>query len=149
MITLSKSDRQLINLVQRDFPVCSDPFSPIAKALQQPKAKVISRLQELEAAGVFSRFGVVLNHERVASSTLAAMKVPDERLDEVSNLINRYIEVNHNYLRDHEFNLWFVVSAKDQQQRQSVINEIEAMTGLGVTDLPMEKRYYIDLAFEL
>ncbi|RMG38434.1 MAG: Lrp/AsnC family transcriptional regulator, partial [Gammaproteobacteria bacterium] len=58
-------------------------------------------------------------------------------------------EVNHNYEREHHFNLWFVVTAEDRRHLEGVLAEIEAETGLPVLDLPMLEDYFIDLGFRI
>jgi len=146
---LSDTDKSLINAVQRDFPLCEDPFGEIAARLSLSRAQVLARLDALQAQGIFSRFGAVLNHQKLGSSLLAAMQVPNDRLDRVVEIVNGFEQVNHNYLREHRFNLWFVVTAPDEQQFQGVLQAIEHATGLPILPLPMQKAYHLDLAFEL
>jgi len=82
-------------------------------------------------------------------STLAAIAVPDERIKEVAQIVNNFSQVNHNYKREHHFNLWFVVTASSQQEVENILQEIEQQTGLSVMNLPMEQDYHIDLGFPL
>ncbi|MFC6770025.1 Lrp/AsnC family transcriptional regulator, partial [Halorubrum pallidum] len=96
---------------------------------------------------VFRRFGAVLNPPVIGSSTLAAVRVPDGRFDEVAEIINGYPQVNHNYRRDHAWNQWFVVTAGSREKRDAILTEIEERTGRAVLDLPMLTDYYIDLEF--
>ncbi|MGB8145751.1 MAG: Lrp/AsnC family transcriptional regulator, partial [Chromatiaceae bacterium] len=79
----------------------------------------------------------------------AAMAVPPERLAEVATLVNGFPEVNHNYEREHDFNLWFVLTAPDQTRLEQVLDEIGRRAGLPVLDLPMLAEYHIDLGFPL
>ena len=72
-----------------------------------------------------------------------------ERLAEVASLVNGFAEVNHNYEREHDFNLWFVLTAPDQTRLERVLDEIGRRTGLPVLDLPMLAEYHIDLGFPL
>jgi len=77
------------------------------------------------------------------------MAVPEARINEVAKLINSFEQVNHNYEREHRFNLWFVVTASSQAVVDQVLDNIEQQTGLAVLDLPMEADYHIDLGFPL
>ena len=75
--------------------------------------------------------------------------MPAARLEAVAAFVNGYEEVNHNYQREHTFNLWFVVTAPEQERIRQVLAEIEAGTGLAVLDLPLEHAFFIDLGFPL
>ena len=77
------------------------------------------------------------------------MAVPAARMEAVATLVSAYAEVNHNYERDHELNLWFVATAPDRERLRQVLDEIESRTGLAVLDLPMIEDYFINLGFPL
>ncbi len=65
----------------------------------------------------------------------------------MAEVVNGYRQVNHNYARDHEWNMWFVVTAGSREKRDEILADIEARTGLSVLVLPMLTDYYIDLEF--
>ena len=69
-------------------------------------------------------------------------------LDRV-DIVSEYDEVNHNYEREHDFNLWFVLTAPTAGRISAVIDEITGRTGLPVMDLPLEEAFHIDLGFRL
>ena len=110
---------------------------------------MIERLRRLTDSGAVSRVGPVFSPKRVGVSTLAAMSVPPDRLESVAAMVNTYPEVNHNYEREHRFNLWFVLTAPDPVSLRSVLDEIATRTGSPVLDLPMLAEYHIDLGFPL
>ena len=145
--------QRLINTLQRDFPLVSNPFQVIAQQLSKEfevnEREVFDALFDLKKAGVISRIGPVFDHKKAGASTLAAIAVPQERLDEVADIVNQFDEVNHNYERTHRFNLWFVVTSKDKDTLRNTIAEIEYQTGLSVLVLPMEAAYHIDLSFDI
>ncbi|MFB6236518.1 MAG: Lrp/AsnC family transcriptional regulator [Halopenitus sp.] len=146
-------DAVLIDEYQSGFPVEPRPFRAVADTLAErtdtelTEAEVVDRVQALHDAGVFRRFGAVLNPPVIGSSTLAAVSAPEDRFEAVSEVINGYRQVNHNYRRDHEWNMWFVVTAASQDRRDEILAEIEARTGCDVLNLPMLTDYYIDLEF--
>lgn len=139
----------LINQFQRDMPLSPTPYADMAKELGIEEAEVIKSLQSLQDEGVVSRVGPVFNHCNAGASTLAAMCVPPDRLSEIAAIVSSYAEVNHNYEREHQFNLWFVITAPNQQRLLQVIETIETRTQIKVLNLPMEKSYHIDLAFPI
>ena len=140
-------DAALIDEYQSDFPIRERPFEVIGEELGISADEALSRVERLREEGIFRRFGAVLNPPVIGSSTLAAVSVPEDRFDDVAELINDYQQVNHNYARDHEWNMWFVVTAGSRETRDRILDEIEARTGCSVLVLPMVTDYYIDLEF--
>lgn len=146
---LSGRRRRLVNEFQRDFPLSAHPFRDVAARLDWGEREVISALAALKREGVVSRVGPVIRPNTVGVSTLAAMAVPASRLEEVAAVVNRHPEVNHNYEREHRFNLWFVVTAGDAKGLKATMGQIETESGLPVMALPLLDDYYIDLGFDL
>lgn len=146
---LDALDRRLLDDFQSGIPLAPRPFAQMAEQLGVAEAEVIARLQRLTEAGAVSRVGPVFRPRQVGASTLAAMAVPPERLAEVATLVNGFPEVNHNYEREHDFNLWFVLTAPDRTRLERVLDEIGRRAGLPVLDLPMLAEYHIDLGFPL
>jgi DNA-binding Lrp family transcriptional regulator len=146
---LDHLDRRLLNDFQAGIPLTSRPFAHMADQLGLSEREVIARLQRLTETGAISRVGPVFRPKQVGASTLAAMAVPPPRLAEVASLVGAYPEVNHNYEREHHFNLWFVLTAPDQASLERARDEIGRRTDLPVLDLPMLAEYHIDLGFPL
>ncbi len=144
---LDETDAALIDGFQSGFPVEQRPFRAVAEALGTTERDALERVKRLREVGVFRRFGAVLNPPVIGSSTLAAVQAPENRFDDVVGVINSYRQVNHNYRRDHEWNVWFVVTAASREKRDSILAEIEEETGCEVLVLPMLTDYYIDLEF--
>jgi len=142
-------DRTLLDGFQRDFPLEPRPFARIAECLGIGEDEVIERLRLLQDAGLVSRVGPIFPPNRIGVSTLAALAVEPERLEEVAALISALPEVNHNYEREHHFNLWFVATAPNRVHLDRVLEEISERTGLEVLDLPMIQDFHIDLGFRL
>ncbi|WP_121820637.1 siroheme decarboxylase subunit beta [Halostella salina] len=140
-------DAALIDGFQSGFPVEPRPFRAVADAIGTDEADALARVERLADEGIFRRFGAVLNPPVIGSSTLAAVSAPADRFDEVAEVINGYQQVNHNYRRDHEWNMWFVVTAGSLERRDAILAEIEDETGCEVLNLPMLTDYYIDLEF--
>ncbi|HHJ13488.1 MAG TPA: Lrp/AsnC family transcriptional regulator [Gammaproteobacteria bacterium] len=142
-------EKHLLNDFQRDLPPSPTPFADMAEALGVTEADVIDGLRILTERGVVSRVGPVFRPQRCGASSLVAMAVPEERLETVARMINAFPEVNHNYEREHRFNLWFVVTADTEEHLQAVLRHIERETDLRTLSLPMLAEYHIDLGFPL
>ncbi|WP_436347240.1 siroheme decarboxylase subunit beta [Natronorubrum sp. FCH18a] len=140
-------DAALIDGYQSGVPIAEHPFRRIGSALGIDEAEALERVSRLHDAGIVRRFGAVLNPPVIGSSTLAAVRAPDDRFAEVAAIVNEYQQVNHNYARDHEWNMWFVVTAGSRATRDEILAEIEERTGCAVLNLPMLTDYYIDLEF--
>ena len=148
-LLLNEIDRRLLDEYQHGFPLDPQPFASIAKQLGVEEQKVLERLSYLKRFGALSRVGAVLKPNRVGASTLAALSVPADRLEEIAALVSGFSEVNHNYEREHDYNLWFVAVASDDERLQQVLEEIEQACGYAVMDLPLEDEFFIDLGFDL
>jgi DNA-binding Lrp family transcriptional regulator len=142
-------DFRLINEFQRDFPLKAEPFAEIAYRLCTDEETVLAALARLRGEGVVSRVGAVFAPRRVGASTLAALAAPPERLEEIAARVSSRPEVNHNYEREHRYNLWFVVTASDEGHLARTLAAIEKDAGCRVISLPLEHEYYIDLGFDL
>ena len=146
---LSGFEKRLLDEYQRCFPLSPRPYEEIARELDSDETTVIATLERLREAGLISRVGAVLTPHRAGWSTLAAMAVPLERLENVAACVSAHPEVNHNYEREHRLNLWFVVTGGDQAAVQAVLTDIERQTELDILDLPLVEAYRLDLGFPL
>ncbi|MGB8275090.1 MAG: Lrp/AsnC family transcriptional regulator [Alphaproteobacteria bacterium] len=148
-VSLSAAEKKLINEFQRDFPLDPRPFAVIADRLGLSEAVVMAMISGLLDEGVVDRVGPVIAPHRAGWSTLAAMEVPPRRLNEVAAVVTAKPEVNHNYEREHRFNLWFVLAGESEARVREAIAGIEADTGIPVMVLPLLESYRIDLGFPL
>ena len=146
---LSQLEKHLLNDFQHGFPLVSRPYEKIANELGSSEEVVIESLKQLQKNGYVSRVGAVFRANSIGASTLAAMAIPEDELEDIAEMINEYTEVNHNYKREHHFNLWFVLTASDEHMLNSVLDDIEQRSGYSVMFLPMLEDYHIDLGFEL
>lgn len=141
--------QRLLNDFQRDLPLVSRPFAVMAERLGVTEDEVLKALRRLQAANVVSRVGPVFKPNRVGASTLAAMAVPAADLERAAARVSDFAQVNHNYEREHAFNLWFVVTAADAAELAAALADIERAAGYPVLSLPLVTGYHIDLGFDL
>jgi siroheme decarboxylase len=150
MSSLDAIDRDIINTLQHGFPVCERPYAEVAAQLGITESVLLARLERLLDDGLLSRFGPMYHAERLGGAlTLAALRVPAADFGVVTAKVNAHPEVAHNYAREHEFNMWFVLGTETPQRIAEVIAEIERETGLKVYNMPKLEEFFVGLHFEL
>jgi len=140
---------RLLNDWQHGFPLCIDPFGALARATGLERLAVIEALRQAQDDGRISRIGGVFAHGSGGDAVLAAMAVPEHRIDAVANAVSAHPGVNHNYLREHHHNLWFVMTGAHRDAVEAGVAELEQATGLRALRLRMLRPYRIDLGFDL
>jgi DNA-binding Lrp family transcriptional regulator len=156
-VDLTDRERAVVNAFQGGFPIVERPFEPAAEALRRRgvdvrAATLLEIINGLAEDGTLSRFGALVNAEEIGgTATLVAMHAPEDRFDEVAEMVNGYREVAHNYEREHpHLNMWFVLSVADSNRIEAVLDEIEAETGQQTYNLPkirefrVEAKFYVD-----
>ncbi len=142
-------DQALLDDWQRDFPITQQPFAVVAQELGVPEAEVLARLKHQMGNARITRVGATCAPNTVSASTLAAVAAPEERIEEVAAIIGAQQGVNHSYLREHDWNLWFVATGPNRAHVDEALAKIEAQTGLQVLDLRLVRPFNVDLGFAL
>ncbi|MHB1042746.1 MAG: siroheme decarboxylase subunit alpha [Eubacteriales bacterium] len=147
---IDEIDRRLLSLIQVNFPLVPEPYRELAALLGLNEKEVISRIGKLCESGVIRRLGGIFDSRRLGySGTLCAMRVEPERIPEVAAAVNSFSGVTHNYLREHDYNMWFTVLAESPEKLKKILNEIRSRTGLDVITLPAENIFKIRVNFDL
>lgn len=147
---MDELDRAIINGLQGGFPVSDHPFAEVALRLNTSEQELISRIDRLLQQGVLSRFGPLYHAERMGGSlSLAAMKIPSADFERVAQIVNAMPEVAHNYARDHQFSMWFVLATETPQAHAEALKKIEQATGYLVYDMPKIKEYFVGLLLKV
>jgi DNA-binding Lrp family transcriptional regulator len=142
-------DKHIINTLQTGFPICDSPYQVVADQLGLTESTLLSRIESLLKTGVLSRFGPLYHAEKMGGAlTLAAVKAPESEFDHVTETVNAFPEVAHNYARNHELNMWFVIATEQPNRLAEVILEIEQQTGLTVYNMPKIKEYFVGLMLD-
>jgi DNA-binding Lrp family transcriptional regulator len=143
---LTTLDKALINLLQKGLPICENPFQQVAEQLGSTEIMVIARIQAMLDSGLLTRFGPMFDAACFGGAfTLAAMAVPDDKFAQVTEIVNSFEQVAHNYHRDHQLNMWFVIGAEQASEIAEVIANIEQKTGITVLNMPKQEEFYVGL----
>ena len=144
-------DRALVNEIQSDFPIASRPYHELGKRFDISEDEVLDRLRRLKAEGIIRRIGGNFNSKSLNfTSTLCAAKVPEEKMDRFVEMVNSYPGVTHNYLRDHDYNVWFTFIAQNAFLIDKALEEISSATGVTeIINLPAVKQFKIKVDFEV
>ena len=149
MPELSDIDRQILARLQGDFPICERPYAEAAAQLGIDEADLLARLQTLLADKVLTRFGPMFQIEEMGGAfVLAALAVPEARYEEVTSLVNALPQVAHNYRREHQLNMWFVLATESKAGIAEAIAQIEHDTGLPVYAFPKEREFFVEMKLE-
>jgi DNA-binding Lrp family transcriptional regulator len=148
---LTTFDKALLNTIQIDLPLTSRPFSIIAERLGVEESMVIERLRQLKAEGLIRRIGPFFNSNRLGYvSTLVAVQVQQDCMEQVAEAINVYPGVTHNYEREGSFNLWFALLAANTAEQNKVLAEVRNIAGVEkLLSLPATKKFKVSVQFAL
>jgi len=139
----------LLNDWQREFPLVAAPFAAIGATCGADARSVLAHYRALLHEGAISRIGGVWGAGAGGAALLCAFAVPSQRLDAVAAHVSAHHGVNHNYEREHHYNLWFVITGRDPGSVARAVDALEANTGCRALRLRMQRAYRIDLGFDL
>jgi siroheme decarboxylase len=148
---MDELDRKILNSIQSDFPIAVRPYEELGKQLDLSEGEVFLRIKRLKEEGVIRRIGGNFHSGKLDfTSTLCAAKVPDEKLKQFVEVVNRYPGVTHNYLRNHEYNVWFTFIAPSMGAIEAALEEISGITGVKeVHSLPALRMFKIKVDFQV
>lgn len=148
---LDEIDKSILNRIQSDFPIASRPFDILAGELGLSESHVLERINEMKKAGIIRRIGANFVPARVGFvSTLCAARVPEDKIEHFSCIVNRYPGVTHNYQRDNRFNIWFTFIARSMAEIERNLDRIREQTGVEtIMNLPATRVFKIRAQFEV
>lgn len=147
---LDIADRQLLNLLQSDFPLVPQPFAVLAERLGLKEEEALERSAALRRSGILRHLSAIFDAHRVGyRSTLVSFAVPPERLQAAADIVSAHPGVSHNYGREHEYNLWFVLAVPRDSDLESIVADMaERARVLKYHILPALKLYKIDVELD-
>ncbi len=131
MHPFDRTEALILNIIQKKFPLVSRPYAQIACELGISEAEVMEKVRRLKKKKVIRRIGGVFNSQALGFvSTLVALSVEPFRLEAVAQKVSSLSGVTHNYQREHHFNLWFTLTAPDQQVLMEQMKDIAGLPGV-------------------
>ena len=145
-------DHRIIEELQGNFPLEIHPYEIMADNLGISAEQLWNRVLALKESGVIRRMGFSIDSRRIGyASTLAAVKVSQDRVEGASELISSYPQITHSYLREDTYNIWFTVIAESRNSVLAILEEIRQKLELSeddMMDLPVEKLFKLDARFK-
>ena len=148
---LTQFDKELLNLIQTGLPLTPAPFAAVAARLGCPEQQVLERLAQLRDAGVIRRLGAFFDAESLGyRGWLVAVKVEEISLPTVAQAVNAWPEVTHNDERDHEYNLWFTIQTRTDEEKEERLRQVASMPGVSAAfSLPTTDRFKVNVEFRM
>jgi len=143
--------RKILGTIQSGFPLSRRPYRDLSDLLGFSEEEILGRVKNLKEDGIIRRIGGSLDSHLLGfTTTLCAAKVPDNRIGLFVEEVNKYPGVTHNYLRDHEYNIWFTLVVSDQGEVDRLIGEIIQSTGVEeLITLPATRAFKVSADFEI
>ena len=150
---MDKINRRILQELQDNFPLEAGPYEIVANRLQISKEELWERVQQMLDKGVIRRIGVSIDSRKIGyRSTLAAVSVEPELVERAAEIIGKYHEVTHSYLRDDPFNIWFTIIAVDEKRIEEILEQIRDSLSLEkskVLNLPVKRLFKLDARFKV
>ncbi len=144
---MDKIERDLLNLVQNDFPLSTRPFEVLGKKLGITEDRCIELLKNLSNNGILRAVRAVVNWNRIGYSTiLIGMKVQPAYIARIAEELQEIDEITHNYAREGKLNLWFTLIYNNDSHKDALIKKLREMPGvMDLKEFRAEKTYKIGL----
>lgn len=148
---MDEIDKKILNILQKEFPLEEQPYLIVGKRCGISEDETIRRVQKMKDEGIIRRIGAVFEGAKLGRvSTLCAARVPEEKIDSFVEVVNINKNVTHNYRRDHEYNIWFTVSAESAGELERFIQEVKEKTGINdILDMRTVRTFKINASFNL
>ncbi len=147
---LDDADRRILGLIQSSFPLEKRPYAVIGAQLGLAEEEVLARVRALKQRRIIRRLGANFQSAKLGfRSTLCAAKVPEYGLDDFIAEVNSHTGVTHNYLRNHEYNVWFTCIGPSWDSVCELLEGITERTGIPVLNLPAKRMYKIKVDFQM
>lgn len=150
---MDKLDSQILQELQYDFPIRERPYEVIADRLRISQAELWERAQRMLGEGVIRRMGASFDSNKLGfRSTLAAVSVVPELVDRADEIISKFAEVTHSYLRNNAFNIWFTIITIDEKRIEDILEQIRTSLSLDksqILNLPVKRLFKLDARFKV
>jgi siroheme decarboxylase len=152
-VPLDDLDRRLLNLMQGSFSLSARPYAAVARAAEISEDEALARVSRLVEERIIREVTPIYDTRALGyASMLVAAKVDPEYPHRAAEIINSHPGVSHNYLRDHDFNLWFTVAVEPDSALglQGTLDVLQRLTGAeSIRQLPTLKLFKIRMDLEM
>lgn len=149
-MSLDSIDKQLLDIIQTDFPIAPRPYAVLGEKLHITEAEALARVRALKEKHIIRRLGANFQSAKLGfRSTLCAAKVQPEKLDCFVAEVNSRPGVTHNYIRDHAYNVWFTYIGPSWDEVCASLDDISTKTGIPILNLPATRLYKIRVDFKM
>ncbi len=152
-IALDDLDRKLLNLMQGSFPLAPRPFAAVADAAEVAESEVLARVQRLLDERIIRQVTPIYDTRALGyGSMLVAAKVDPENPWQAAKIVNSHPGVSHNYLRNHDFNMWFTLAVEPDSRLglDGTLDILQRLTGAeSIRQLPTLKLFKIRMDLEM
>ena len=148
---MDQMDRKILDIIQTEIPIVPNAFKVVANRVGTTETDLLSRINRLKSKGIIRRIGGSFDSAGLGyHSVLIAAKVPKKKLPATVKMLNKYTGVTHNYLREHEYNLWFTLTASSETRVYEIIEILKDKTGIKkMTPLPSLQKFKIKVHFKM
>ena len=147
---MDSTDRALLNAIQNHFPIAVHPYQILGEAVGTTEEDAFKRIQRFRQEGIIRRLGGVFDSRRLGYySTLCTAKVPEEKIPSLAKLLEGIPGVTHNYIRNHEYNVWFTLIDRSKAIAESTLQNIRDVLGVSeIYSLPATRLFKIKVNFD-
>lgn len=148
--SMDSTDRALLNAIQNQFPIAVHPYQLLGETVGTTEEDAYQRIQRLRQEGIIRRLGGVFDSRRLGYySTLCTGKVPEETIPTLTKLLEGIPGVTHNYIRDHEYNVWFTLITRSKAVAEDTLQTIRDVSGVSaIYSLPATRIFKINVNFD-
>lgn len=147
---MDATDRAILSMIQSSFPIEPRPYAVIGKETGISEQEALERVRSLKKRKIIRRLGANFQSAKLGfRSTLCAAKVPEESMKAFVAEVNSHTGITHNYLRDHEYNIWFTCIGPSWEAVCELLDTITQKTGIPILNLPARRMYKIKVDFKM
>lgn len=151
MLQLSAIDCKILNCVQEEIPLESEPFKILSKRVGIEESEFIQRVKELKDQGIIRKYAAGLSHRNLGyKGTLIALKIKLDEIDAVAAKLVAFQEITHCYQRVGEFNLYFVLICSTEEKQKIFLEKLAKDVGQeNIKNLKTIKQYKLKTDFRI
>lgn len=148
---LSAIDRRILNSIQEDIPLETEPFKKISRSLGIEEEEFLDRVKRMKKEGIIRTFAAGLSHRKLGyKGTLIAVRLPENEIETLAAELVAEPQVTHCYMREGEFNLYFVLICSSQDEINKFVDDLAGNVGReNIRNLTTKKQFKLKTRFKI